>query len=48
MSKHLEKIHVIHLWLGQHDALCYQNNVWCDCDPHTALWANECHFVKYD
>ena len=22
MSKHLEEFHVIHLWLGQHDALC--------------------------
>ena len=33
MSKHLEKFHVIHLWLGQHDALCDPNYVWCD--PHT-------------
>ena len=30
MSKHLEKFHVIHLWLGQHDALCDPNYVWCD------------------
>ena len=36
MSKHLEKFHVIHLWLGQHDALCDQNYVWCD--PHTVAW----------
>ena len=36
MSRHLEKFHVIHLWLGQHDALCDQNYVWCD--PHTVSW----------
>ena len=33
MSKHLEKFHVIHLWLGQHDALCDPNYLWCN--PHT-------------
>ena len=27
MTKHLEKIHVIHLWLGQHDVLCDPNYV---------------------
>ena len=32
MLKHLEKFHVMHLWLGQHDALCDQNYVWCDQD----------------
>ena len=36
MSVHLEKFHVIHLWLGQHDGLCDQNYVWCD--PHTVSW----------
>ena len=36
MSKQLEKFHVIHLWLGQLDALCDPNHVWCD--PHTVSW----------
>ena len=39
MSKHLEKFHVIHLWLGQHDALCDPNYVWCD--PHTVSWPTQ-------
>ena len=33
MSQQFEKFHIIHLWLGQHDALCNQNYVWSD--PHT-------------
>ena len=33
MSKNLEKFHVIHMWLGQHDALCDPNYLWCN--PHT-------------
>ena len=42
MSKHFKKkkIHVyIHLWLGQHDALCDPNYVWCD--PHTVSWPTQ-------
>ena len=35
-----KKIHVyIHLWLGQHDALCDPNYVWCD--PHTVSWPTQ-------
>ena len=30
MLLHFEKFHVIHLWLGQHDALCDPNYLWCD------------------
>ena len=33
MSKHFEKFYVIHLWLGQHDALSDPNYDWCG--PHT-------------
>ena len=33
MSEQLENFHVVHLWLGQHDAWCDQLDFWCD--PHT-------------
>ena len=39
MSKHFKKFHVIHLGLGQHDALWETNSVWCN--PHTVSWPTQ-------
>ena len=43
MSKHLEKIHIFHLCLDQHDSWCDKNYVWCDPNTvsrpaHWAVW----------
>ena len=43
MSKHLEKFHIFHLCLDQHDSWCDKNYVWCDPNTvsrpaHWAVW----------
>ena len=40
MSKHLEKLHVIHLGLGQHDVLCDPNYKLCVVQPTHCVMAN--------
>ena len=47
MSKHLEKFHVIHLWMGQHDALCVVRPTQCVMPNKMGCVAVACGMVVW-